>query len=404
MAKKMWLGGLALAAYLTLALPADGNAADKDVRTNDGITKTITVELTGQLIWNWCGTRCRVPEFALSVNGKQYDLDVGRHAKLAQELAGQTVVVTGTLAQADSRRVTVVSLKATSSVTTTVQVEIKGKLIRGARYQRGWIGNARGQWPYYVYAWSVRAGKDTFHLDLDGPMMLDWTAEGLDGQRVIVTGTLVGDRVKVASLKADRDGVQKKTLIEVKGKLCEQETVVQFNKAYPKDLDFARRSKVWVVEAEGKTYVLDFSRGMPLSLAQLRDRTVVVTGELNIDEGAFPLYRTRIVVTGLKADTSGAIRQTVNAKVRGRLCQDQNGAWKVAVGGTLYTLDFGSSKELYRRAGMNRGATVVIEGTLKDGVIQVRDMVFPAGEHVLVAEEGGSKVIEGRILEVFPAV
>jgi hypothetical protein len=116
---------------------------------------------------------------------------------------------------------------------------------------------------------------------------------------------------------------------------------------------------------------------MPLSLARLNGKTVVVTGTLNGN---------RIVVTELKLDTTGAVQETVNVEVRGPLCQDQNGAWKVLVNGTLYALDFGASKDLFRRAHRNRGKTVVIAGTLKDGTIAVRTMMFPKGERTPVAD------------------
>jgi hypothetical protein len=272
-------------------------------------------------------------------------------------------------------------------------VEIKGKLVRGERYFTGmYIGNARGSWPVYHYAWSIQVGQDTYHLDLVGGMGQHWVAENLSGKTVIVTGTLVGDRVKVASLKADRDRVQKTTVVEVRGKLARR---LLAESSQPHSKDIKRLRKVWIVEAEGKTYELDFSKGLPLSLARLEGTTVVVSGTLSGN---------RIVVTELKADNSGAASQIVNVEVQGKLCQDQNGAWKVAVEGTLYTLEFGAAKEFYRRASRNRGANVVIRGTLKDGVITVRDMRFPGGETVLVSREVGSKTCQGGIQDVLPAV
>jgi hypothetical protein len=118
----------------------------------------------------------------------------------------------------------------------------------------------------------------------------------------------------------------------------------------------------WVVRAEGKTYVLDFSKGLPPSIARLNVQTVVVTGTLNGD---------RIAVTDLKPDTSGAVQETVHVEVTGQLCQDQNGAWKIEVTGTLYTLELGGCKQTHWLAQQNRGKKVLIKGTLKDGVITV---------------------------------
>jgi predicted RNA-binding protein with TRAM domain len=361
MRKKVLLGMIGLAGYLALALPAaHGDGVPKDAPAKkDGITKTVLVELKGQLGWN--NTFCRVPEFTLSVNGKFYELHFGDNPKLrasAQGLAGQTVIVTGTLV---GDRVKATGLKADSGVKTSVQVEIKGKLIQGERIQKGVMGNARGEWPYYGYAWSIRIGKDTYHLDLGGSVTQDWVARGLAGQMVIVTGTLVGDRVKVTDLKEDKDSVTKTTVVEVRGRLCQQ--LVRDNWVHPKGYDVSRLSMAWVVRAEGKTYVLDFSKGLPPSIARLNGQTVVVTGTLNGD---------RIAVTDLKPDASGAVQETVNVEVQGQLCQDHNGAWKVAVNGTLYTLDFGAVKEFYRRAQMElQGKKVVVKGTLKDGVIRV---------------------------------
>jgi hypothetical protein len=57
---------------------------------------------------------------------------------------------------------------------------------------------------------------------------------------------------------------------------------------------------------------------------------------------------------------------------------------------------------LNSRAQRNRGANVVIKGTLKDGV--VRDLEFPGGEPDFVSKDGGSKVSAGYIREVFRAV
>jgi hypothetical protein len=296
----------------------------------------------------------------------------------------------------DQPCVAVTGMKADSSVKTSVQVEIKGKLIRGQRYYAGYDlwkpSDPPIRQPVYYYAWSIRIGKDTYHLDLGGSepfnnnkLVPDWVAESLAGQTVIVTGTLVGDRVKVASLKADKDRVTKTTVVEVRGKLQEAEICNDSP---------GKRWDGWYVVAEGKTYYLDFSKGLPLSIARLKGKAVVVSGTLNGN---------RIAVTELKPDNSSAAKQTVNVEVQGKLCQDLNGAWKVAVDGTLYTLDFGASKEFYRRASRNRGANVVIRGTLKDGEIAVRDMEFPGGEADLVSKDGGSKVREGFIQDVFPA-
>jgi hypothetical protein len=270
MRKKTGLAVMALAGCLTLAGPsAHGGGPPKVApREQDGITRTVVVELKGQLIWNNYHPRCLVPEFVLSVNGKQYDLYLGEGQelrRLARGLAGQTVVVTGTLTEADGRRVAVAGLKADGSVKTSVRVEIKGQLVRGKRYFTGMhISNAVGSWPVYAHAWSVRAGKETYHLDLpDWPQ--EWTADGLAGQTVLVVGTLAGDRVKVTSLKADKDGVRKTTVVEVKGKLSEQ--WVRTNWEHPNGQDVARMRKARVVTAQGNTYVLDFPRGMPLSVA-----------------------------------------------------------------------------------------------------------------------------------------
>jgi hypothetical protein len=383
MRKKVLLGMIGLAGCL--ALPAaHGDGFYKDTPgKKDGITRAVTVELKGQLIWNKLPLRCRAPEFVLVVNGERYDLRLGADAKLrrlARDLAGQTVIVTGTrpTGPVDHPCVAVSGLKADSSVTTSVGVEIKGKLVRGKRYFTGLsIVNALGSWPVYHYAWSIRVGRDTYHLDLGGEAQHQ-VAESLSGKTVIVTGTLVGDRVKVAGLKEDKDRVQKTTVVEVRGKLTRRLIAAS---SHPHSKDIERFREVWIVEAEGKAYELDFPKGLPLSIARLEGKTVVASGTLTGN---------RIVVTQLQPDASGAAKQTVNVEVRGKLCQDQNGAWKVEVEGTLYTLEFGASKEFSRRAAKNRGANVVIRGALKDGVVTVRDMEFPGGETVVVSRDGGN--------------
>jgi hypothetical protein len=280
MGKKMGLAVLGLAGYLALALPAaHGDGVHKDTPgKKNGITKTVVVELKGQLRHH-LEERYVGPEFALTVNGTTYGLGVDANPKLrkrAEQLDGQTVIVTGRLTDGKRfKHVAVTSLKADSSVKTTVQVEIKGKLVRGKWIRTDYIGHTRGNYPFEVYEWSIVAGKET--------------------------------------------------------------------------------------------YELDFSKGLPLLIALLKGKTVVVTGTL---EG------NRIVVTSLEPDASGAVQKTVNVvEVQGQLCQDQNGAWKVAVNGTLYTLDFGASKEFYRRAQMElQGKKVVVKGTLKDGVIRVTSL------------------------------
>jgi hypothetical protein len=70
-----------------------------------------------------------------------------------------------------------------------------------------------------VDVWEVVVDGKAYELDFDNKHDLWALAEKSVGQTVLVKGTWDGDRVHVASLKADPEHVKKTVTVEVKGRL-----------------------------------------------------------------------------------------------------------------------------------------------------------------------------------------
>jgi hypothetical protein len=364
---KLAMVALVVGGCLALTLPGASACGPLNKgKPADGIIRTVNVELKGQLIWHK-PVRCQRSQFTLVVDGTHYDLSFGNKtlSERARTLAGQTVVVTATLSEDSGRKeVCVTGLKADGSAKKTVQIEVKGRLVRGKRLRTAYIGNAWGKYPFPVYEWSVRAGKETYHLDMG--FSEQFTAEGLNGQLVVVTGTLSGDRIRVTGLKGET-AVRTTTTIEVRGKLVRLRPERWHYIGLPGELVsmVLIKREAWCIEVDGTLYELDFSRGMPLSLGRMEGTTVAVRGTLLKDR--------LIQVAELKPDTTGAVTQTVQVEVTGKLCRDGAGnTWKVEVNGTLYTLDLGAAKVWYRQAQQWQGLRVVVKGTLENGVVKVK--------------------------------
>jgi hypothetical protein len=139
--------------------------------------------------------------------------------KRAQKLYGQQVRVTGRLEQRrfgcmmpTALNVLVVTdlqpVKPDGVLKKTVDVQMKGQFLFRADHCDILIPDSR-----------LIVGDKTYVLDFGGTDKVWRPAVGLDGHRVIVTGTLDGDTVHATAIKADGDFVHKTVTLEVRGKL-----------------------------------------------------------------------------------------------------------------------------------------------------------------------------------------
>jgi hypothetical protein len=110
-----------------------------------------------------------------------------------------------------------------------VRVEIRGKL----EHMRMWLEGTRDpEFPIWNFgfhgSWQITVGGKTYTLDLGdnadvekGPPTRGFLDEAnkLDGKTVYVTGTLNGETIQVAGLKADEDYVKQTTEVELRGLL-----------------------------------------------------------------------------------------------------------------------------------------------------------------------------------------
>jgi hypothetical protein len=234
--------------------------------------------------------------------------------------------------------------------------------------------------------WKLEAAGTTYYLDLRGPELP--VARMLVGRPVVVIGSLdlASPTVHVTSLRAD-EFVQETVNVEVRGRLVS----IREDPRHYKPLEYyqgpplvegrlAPPERGWIVGWRiflgKKSYELDF--GSPdhkrtvelLELAEKLDgHGVVVTGTQVGDV---------IHVTGLKAD-EGAYHQTVGVKIQGVLrcmLEPPSHDWSVTAGGKRYRLQFPSNDSdlhvpFQLRAERLAGKTVVVTGTLKDGVVTV---------------------------------
>jgi hypothetical protein len=155
----------------------------------------------------------------------------------------------------------------------TVRVEIKGKL----EHVRIWLEGPRDpKFPTpdiaFLDYWQITVGGKTYRLEFPEQKYLTDLADKLAGKTAIVTGTLNGDTVQVAGLKADEDSVKQTTEVEVRGRL--QAVLLRCGPG----------SKAWNVIVDGKTYFLDIADPRLRPTAETLDgKDVLITGVMNDD-------------------------------------------------------------------------------------------------------------------------
>jgi hypothetical protein len=320
---------------------------------------------------------------AVIVNGRTYRLDFGSKLALwqqAEKLRGRRVIVEGEL-QGDRVLVTGLSEDWTNWQVEKIAVEIKGKL--------GMVEDIpQGPGPHFAI-WKghlvVRANGREFRLDLRNVSQNIWELERqYRGQLVHVSGTLEGDSVRVSAIKAAGEYFRKTVVVEIKGKLQCLWIDVYTGKFHSAHDTWAAPECIETVPGiviDGKVYRLQDNRIIPApegpakKYRELCGRTVVVTGTL---EGETVTVRT------IQAIDSPSIKETVTVEVKGTLfceaiapaiypCPEHliSRTWTVRAEGKVYTLDFGGNKVLEGQARLLEGGTVVLRGTLKDGVITV---------------------------------
>src|SRR5262249_34122935 len=124
-------------------------------------------------------------------------------------------------------------------------------------------------------AFHITVEGKTYHLRLEDRAMLRQAAQ-LDGETVVVTGTLAEQVVHVTTLVAVLpDYVHLTRVVKIKGRLVE-------NVLVPPKHEPARI--VWEMSAAGQTYEVDLGSGELLELARAcRGRTVVLTGTVEAE-------------------------------------------------------------------------------------------------------------------------
>jgi hypothetical protein len=242
----------------------------------------------------------------LDAGGKTYYLDLRGKQLLerAEKLVNRPVVVTG-LPDPASPTLRVTDLKADEFVNETVHVEIRGRL-ESYRHAlphllqpwpiacdtlprwRPWPPPEEG--PFYpepapILSWWVYLGDKYYQLDFGSAGELLERAKQLDHKGVIVTGTRLGEVIRVTSIKAD-DGTYRETVtVMIQGELSAETHPTKRLTYIGRPTPSVEFVTVWYITVNGKKYQLDFRTGtMPaFDLNNLKGRTVVVTGMLKDD-------------------------------------------------------------------------------------------------------------------------
>ena len=224
------LVGTALACCLTLTAVTAGNDMGclPPPLTQDYLKKTVRVEIKGKLVhlrtmsqvWmRFPGPSSEMLDFwQITVGGKTYTLDLGPRVEYArdrgrsliamppwmdlywqaEQLAGKTVIVTGTL---DGTTVHVTGLKADEDyLKQTTEVEVRGRL-HGVALKFLDIGFPNSDLLVDFVVRNVVVDGKTYSISFASPE-LEKLAGTLDGQAVVLTGDLDGETITVKSLKA----------------------------------------------------------------------------------------------------------------------------------------------------------------------------------------------------------
>jgi hypothetical protein len=294
---------------------------------------------------------------------------------LAGLLLGQRVVVTGER-QGDRLRVLKLKADPTEQPIDQVQVAATGKLRwRIYRASDGELLAYCDTLPSpFPKSWGCSvvlavAGK---HEPLTLPSDALRTQSGpLMGKSVRITGSLKGGTIVVTTLeRAVGSWVHKTVRVEVSGELV-------WNS--PLRVEPPLRGPQFSVVVGGKSYGLRFLDKMQRNLAAHVGKTVLVTGTLETGSDGHPV----ILVSTFKAQP-GYVKETgVQVEIKGRLTaqwkterlmiwppRPSSASWRVEAEGKTYHLAF-TSKELGQKALKLEWSTVLLRGTLVNGVVRV---------------------------------
>jgi hypothetical protein len=150
-----------------------------------------------------------------------------------------------------------------------VRAEIKGKL-------KHVHGKNRDDDPFYgrldiaiIDYWRIDVGGKSYRLGFNGDEHLTDLAGKLEGQTVIVSGILDGNRLALTDMRADEGYVKETTEVTVRGEL--RALLVRCGPG----------SKLWDVVVDERTYTLDLATPALKQQAEALDgKTVVLTGTL----------------------------------------------------------------------------------------------------------------------------
>jgi hypothetical protein len=287
-------------------------------------------------------------------------------------------------------------LKCSPDGSATQVLELKGVL----RHVKGALTKNP---PVPFEYWELHTAGKTYYLDLRGKQLLA-LAEKLVNRPVVVTGIPepASPTIRVTGIKAD-EYVKETIQVEIRGKLGSWREP-NLIKPLPFPIDkpdpwikpwpprpIPQIVTWWIYYDGGKYYELEFGgRAELLKLAKTLDgKQVVVTG-------------TRagqvIHVASMKVPESDC-QEKVSIEIQGvlegefiaidRLHQPLYPSghvvknrvlvgWKLTVNGKTYTLDFGGDQKLKNVASQLMNKTVIVTGTLKNGVVTVTRLL-PAG-------------------------
>jgi hypothetical protein len=319
--------------------------------------------------------------WTVASGGRTYRLDFSQHNEnqvLAGLLLHQRVVVTGER-QADGLRVLKLKADPAEKPIDQVRVEAVGKLRwRIYRASDGELLAYCDRLPSpFPKGWgcsvvlSVAGKHEPLTLPNDA---LRTHSEALVGQLVKVTGTPKNGAVEVSTLEAaDGSWVHKRVRVEVLGELV-------WNRP-PRCLG----GEEYSVVAAGKSYNLRFRDEMLRNLRPHVGKLVLVTGTLQTGRDGNPV----LLVSRFEVK-SGYIKETeVQVEIKGTLtCEwislaiwpprPASPLFTVQAEGKTYYLSF-ASKELKEKALKLQGATVLLRGTLVNGMVKVTTLA-PAGD------------------------
>jgi hypothetical protein len=238
--------------------------------------------------------------------------------------------------------------------------------------------------------WKVIADRKTYYLDLRGKELLE-RAENLVNRPVVVTGIPepASPTLRVTSLKPD-EFVKETINVEVRGRLESIRNWVHLLAEFREPaLPRPPRDRYpiiigWQISLGEKSYRLDFgNRAELLNLAhQLDHKGVIVTGTrvgevihvtaLKADEGTYQETVT-VEIQGVLTNTTRFV-EWLHAKRNPMLDKDIFSMWYVTVNEKSYQLDFSIKPMPFARLTELQDRTVVVTGTLKDGVVTVTSL------------------------------